>query len=488
MSAAPDSCLQKGKVLLINPNLMRPPVVPIALDYLASALEASGFQVDALDLCFSDDVQGDIDDCFGRNAVLAVVISLRNADDTFFATQDFCLDHYRSIVDYVKTRTNAPIVLGGSGFSIMPQQVLSHYGLNLGIWGEGEYSLPLLLRRIAANEDYRDVPGLICRTESGFHARPPTYVDLSHTAAPGRTAVDNYRYYVEGGMGAVETKRGCPGQCIYCVDPVGKGRSVRMRSPRSVADEIESLLGMGIDHLHFCDSEINIPEEHARAVCLEMMARGLGERVRWYTYATPKGFNRELAQLFRRAGCVGINFGVDSASESMLRTLGRGFAIEDLSRTADVCREEGIATLYDLLLGGPGETGETMRETIDTMRSIAPDRVGASLGIRVFPHTKLAEMVSGEGPLEKNPSLHGRVSENDNLFYPVYYLSAELGPEPQRHLASLIGEDERFFFFGGDAGADRNYNYNDNTVLCEAIREGHRGAFWDILRRLQERG
>ena len=129
-----------------------------------------------------------------------------------------------------------------------------------------------------------------------------------------------------------------------------------------------------------------------------------------------------------------------------------------------------------------------MRETIDTMRSIAPDRVGASMGIRVFPHTRLAEIVRKEGPLDSQPSLHGTVSANDSLFYPVYYLSVHLGDEPHRQLAKLIAGDQRFFFFGGDAGADRNYNYNENTVLCDAIRAGHRGAFWDILRKLQERG
>jgi radical SAM superfamily enzyme YgiQ (UPF0313 family) len=287
-------------------------------------------------------------------------------------------------------------------------------------------------------------------------------------------------------MGNIETKRGCPKDCIYCVDPVGKGKKLRLRSPQSVSDEIEALLEMGIDHLHFCDSEFNIPEQHARDICLEMAARGLGDKLRWYTYATPAGFSQELAALFRKAGCIGVNFGVDSGCDNMLRSLGRDFSVEDLSQTADACRNEGIVSMFDLLLGGPGETRQSLRETIETMKRISPNRVGASLGIRVFPQTRLAEMVRKQGPLNENSSLHGSVSGNDSFFAPIYYISSDLSPDASEYLAQLVDGDDRFFFFGTTAGADKNYNYNDNTILSDAIKAGYRGAFWDILRRIGE--
>ena len=127
---------------------------------------------------------------------------------------------------------------------------------------------------------------------------------------------------------------------------------------------------MGIDHLHFCDSEFNIPEDHARDICLELMRRGLGDKIRWYAYASPVPFSQELAALCRKAGCAGIDFGVDSGSDGMLRRLGREFSVADLSRTAEVCHHEGIVFMYDLLLGGPGETRESMRETIETMKRL----------------------------------------------------------------------------------------------------------------------
>ena len=473
----------RGKVLLVNPNQMKPPVAPLALDYLAHALKKSGFQVDLLDLCFSTDVSLEIESYFASNDVLAVAVTLRNTDDTYLASQDFCIDRYKQVIDLLKVKTDAPIILGGSGFSIMPQAILSYYGLDLGIWGEGEFSLPLLVDRIAAKQDYHDVPGLVYRSGKGFHANKSKYLDLSHIAPAERSLVNNRRYFVEGGMGGVESKRGCPKGCIYCADPVGKGKKLRLRSPQSVAAEIESLLEMGIDHLHFCDSEFNIPENHALNICLELVRRGLGDKVRWYAYASPVPFSQELAALCRKAGCAGIDFGVDSGCDTMLFRLGREFSVADLSRTAEVCHQEGIIFMYDLLVGGPDEARESMRETIETMKKLSPDRVGTSMGVRIFPQTKMAELIQKQCPLPENPNLHGTIEQNDNFFKPIFYLSASLGPDAVGYLTKLIGGDERFFFVS-PSGAERNYNYNDNSVLVNAIKAGYRGAFWDILRRL----
>ena len=485
MPTARRSAKARGKVLLVNPNQMKPPVAPIALDYLAHSLKQSQFQVNLLDLCFSADIARDIKSYLTRNDVLAVAVTLRNTDDTYFASSDFCIDRYKKVIDLLKAQTDVPIILGGSGFSVMPEAILKYHGLDLGIWGEGELALPLLVERMASRRYCSDVPGLVYRNGEGFIANKPKYLDLNSLSAPKRDMIDNRRYFIEGGMAGIETKRGCPQKCIYCADPLSKGKKLRLRSPQSVADEMESLLEMGIDHFHFCDSEFNIPEEHARGICLELIARGLGDRVRWYTYASPVPFSRELAALCLKAGCAGIDFGVDSGCDAMLRRLGRDFAVADISRTADVCHQQGMVFMYDLLLGGPGETRESLKETVEIMKKISPDRVGVSSGVRIAPGTRLAALVLREGHLDKNASLRGTVKDNDNFFYPIFYLSADMGADAPEYLSRLIGADERFFFASPSA-AERNYNYNDNTVLVNAIKSGYRGAFWDILRRLRD--
>lgn len=473
------------RVLLINPNRMKPATAPLALDYLGEALQRQGFTVDLLDLCFSDETIRDVDGYFNLTQPDLVGVTLRNTDDVYFASQDFCLEKYREIVDYIRERTDTPVVLGGSGFSIAPEAVLDYFGLDLGVWGEGEYALPLLAKTLAAGGDLSEVPGLVYRVGNSFLRNAPAYIDFSGQPALRRDIVDNLRYFNEGGMAGIESKRGCTQQCTYCADPLGKGTTVRLRPPVTVVEEIQLLLDRGIDHFHFCDSEFNLPAAHAAGVCAEIVRRGLGGRIRWYAYASPAPFSSELAALFASSGCAGVDFGADSGSDRMLRGLGRHFSVEDLTKTARLCHEYGLVFMYDLLLGGPGETRDSIKETIDMMKRLSPHRVGVSLGVRLFPGTRLAAQVKAQGSLVENPNLKGRVVGNESLLAPVFYLSADLGLDAESYVENLIGGDERFLFASREAGA-ANYNYNDNSLLEQAIKEGYRGAYWDILRRLAE--
>lgn len=499
-------------VLLVNPNRMKPPVAPLALDYLGEALRCAGFTVDLLDLCFSEDPIREIQRYFASHEPLLTAVTIRNTDDVYYVSQDFCLEKYREIIDCLPRSPDVPIVLGGCGYSIFPEAILDYYDIDLGIWGEGEMALPSLAQQIADRGDLSEVPGLVYRVNDrqsmgGVAPRrigaggpePPTvggrggkaafrrsaagHFDLSRGGPLPRNIVDNGRYFREGGQVGIEAKRGCPLRCSYCADFLGKS-GLSLRSPKSVVDEMALLVRRGMDHFHFCDSEFNLPASNAEEVCAEIIARGLGEKVRWYAYTSPAPFTEELAGLFRQAGCAGLDFGADSGNNLVLRNLGRSFSKEDLVRTGDICRRYGLVFMYDLLLGGPGETRESLKETIDLMKQVSPDRVGVSLGVRLFPGTRLAGRVLEAGPLASNPNLRGRVSGNESLLAPVFYLSTEMGWDCETYLSDLIGGDERFLFASGEAA---NYNYNDNSVLVQAIKEGYRGAYWDILRRVKDK-
>jgi len=474
-----------GRILLINPNQMKPAVAPIALDYLAQALEGRGHEVELLDLCFLDDIGPALDEYLLGSRFHAIGLTIRNTDDCYYLSQDFFLPRYNELVHQIRARTQAPIIVGGFGFSLLPERTLEYLQLDFGIIGEGEDALPILLDRLVTGEDFSHIPGLVYRARDGFRRNPPFSLNLARLDLCARKWVDNVRYFQEGGMGNIETKRGCDRACIYCADPIVKGRKIRVRPPKAVADELEVLLERGIDYLHLCDSEFNLPEEHAKAVCQEIIKRGLGEKLHWYAYLSPQPFSKDLALLMKEAGCQGIDFGVDSGNEHMLKMLGRDFAPQDLRQTANICHACDIVFMYDLLLGGPGETKETIRETIQLMKLLNPSRVGVSLGVRIYPGTRLAEIVKGEGRLDKNQNLQGQVRDNEGLFAPIFYLSQELGPSPSTFLKDLVGGDERFFLGSGDE-IEQNYNYNNNSVLVQAIREGYRGAFWDILRKLVE--
>jgi radical SAM superfamily enzyme YgiQ (UPF0313 family) len=474
----------REKVLLVNPNLMKPPVSPVALDYLANAVENAGFEPVLLDLAFSNNVEKDIEDALKKQFIL-VGVSIRNIDDSYMASKDFCLERTKRIVSDIAAHTEAPIVLGGIGYSLFPLPVFEYCGGAFGVMGDGEGVLALLARRLSRQKPYDDIPGLTYRVADGVQMNAPVTLDLTRQSLSAREFVDNERYQREGGAVGFETKRGCEQRCVYCADPVAKGRMMRLRPPADVALELKRMVQRGIDTFHTCDSEFNLPKAHAQEVCKEITRTAVNRTIRWYAYCSPREFTEEIAYFMRRAGCVGIDFGVDSGSPRMLKILAREFLVEDLKRVARLCHEHEIAFMFDLLLGAPGETRETLRETIELMKALEPDRVGISFGVRIYPNTALERFVRKQGFTARNANLCGAVEGNETMLRPVYYCESALGDDAFEYIHSLIGGDKRFLIGSKDPVAE-NYNYNDNSLLVQAIKKGYRGAFWDILRRYEQ--
>jgi radical SAM superfamily enzyme YgiQ (UPF0313 family) len=212
-------------------------------------------------------------------------------------------------------------------------------------------------------------------------------------------------------------------------------------------------------------------------VCDEIVRRGLGEKLRLYAYCSPVPFNRELAVSMKKAGFAGINFGVDSGDNEMLLRLKHHYAAENILNVAECCKDAGLSVMFDLLLGAPGETRESLRATINLMKQAAPTRIGVNIGVRVYPGTELADTI-------KRPEFAKGVIGSSGRLEPVFYFEPDLAPVMTQVLEELIGDDKRFFFFDPNK-PDQNYNYNANLRLIEAVRAGLRGAYWDILGRIE---
>lgn len=462
-------------IALINTNRMKPPIAPIGLEYVAETLVKTGHRVEILDLCWENDTESAIGNFFKEKNFDLVGITLRNTDDCAFTSRKSFIDSFVRIVNSVSDKTEAVVVLGGVGFSTMPEQILELCKADAGVWGDGEVSFRELAGRIEAKKDWLDLPNLITQRGSNW-VRNPLYAASPEELPPmDRDQFDNIRYFNEGGQAGFETKRGCPEKCVYCADPVAKGNRTRVRSPESVVHELKKLLGQGIDRLHTCDSEFNIPEWHAEEVCREIISADLGKRLQWYAYCSPVPFSRELAGLMSAAGCAGINFGVDSGDAGILKRLNRNFTPEDILTAARVCKESGIAVMFDLLLGSPGETKESVTGTIELMKQSQADVIGMNTGVRVYPGTRLKVQV-------ETPDLKTGLVEGEGPADPVFYIDAGVRDCIFELLDSLIGNNRRFFFFD-PSKPDRNYNYNSNKRLIDAIQKGYRGAYWDILRK-----
>ena len=465
------------RIALVNTNRIKPPIAPIGLEYVAETLGATGQTVEVLDLCWEEDWKSAIGRFLESRSVDLIGVTLRNTDDCAFTSRQSFLGEFQEMINVLRRHSSARIVLGGVGFSVMPEQVLSLVDVDAGIWGDGEWTFAELANRLERKREIFDLPNLLWRKNGGWKRNPALLHSLVDLPPMSRNWVDNRRYFREGGQAGIETKRGCPSHCIYCADPLAKGKIVRLRPPKAVVNELESLLAQGIDHFHTCDSEFNLPPEHTMEICQEIIHRHLGQKLRWYAYLSPTPFSGELARAMASAGCAGINFGVDHGDEEILLRLGRNFKPQDIMHAARLCKEAGIAVMFDILIGSPGESRESIRRMIELIRRAEPDRVGVAVGVRVYPGTVLDDQVQ-EG--KRSKGLWGGEDPRD----PLFFLEPQIGLVVFEFLDELIAGDPRFFFFDPKR-PERNYNYNANQRLVEAIRQGYSGAYWDILRRIQ---
>ncbi|MCP4613899.1 MAG: radical SAM protein [Planctomycetes bacterium] len=467
---------------------MVPPIGPIGLDYIATSARKAGIEVDIVDLCLSDDPLKMLEGYFSANSPELVGLSFRNTDDCFWPSARCFVPDLAETISKIRKMTDAPIVIGGVGFSIFARRIVEYTGVDFGICGDGEQAIVSLYNELQRSRWFESIDGLIWRANGDVYSNRPSWPDPL-SLPTNRDQIDNRAYFEKGGQCGLETKRGCNRGCIYCADHLSKGATIRLREPTEVADEAQSLIAQGIEVLHLCDAEFNIPRKHAYAVCEEFIRRSIGKSLSWYTYMSVIPFDAELAKVMRKAGCIGINFTGDSASSLMLNTYRQPHSKEDIALAVRWCRDNDINVMIDLLIGGPGETPDTVKQTIDFIKQIDPDCAGASLGIRVYPGTPMANIMANEGEAETNLNIHRKYSGPIDLFQPTFYISQALGQQPARLVKDLIAGDKRFFEPAEperlEGGQSKDHNYNDNLELTEAIENGQRGAYWDILRKLR---
>lgn len=468
---------------LINANRVQPLVAPIGLDYVAAAARAAKIQTDVLDLALETDPRA-LEVYFSKHTPRLVGVTFRNLDDCFWPSCHSYLPDLVELVQQLRRVSDAPIVLGGVGLSLFVQRLTELSGADFGIRGDGEEAIVSLYTELGGARDWSKVPGLCFRRGGEWISTAAAWPEALNHVRP-RDAIDNRAYYLSGGQGGIESKRGCPRRCIYCADPNAKGRRVRCRAPDAVAEEAAALLAQGVETLHFCDGEFNVPRSHAMAVCDALVARGLQQRLRFYVYAAVRPFDAEFAHKLKLAGCAGINFTADSADPEVLLTYRAAHRFKHLAECVRLCREVGITCMLDLLLGGPAETPESLTHTLRQLQALEPDCVGAGLGMRLYPDTPVIDVLTRLGVFESMAGIKRHYQGPLDLIWPTFYVAPALGPAPSRLIQELIGNDARFFPPVDEHAVTpaADHNYNDNSLLRRAIEGGARGAYWDVLRR-----
>jgi len=449
-------------VLLISANRERDPypVFPIGLSYLAAPLTQAGHTLSVLDLCFELEPEAALSAALAAQRPAAIVISLRNLDNVTWPGSHSYLPGLRVIVE--TCRACGTVIVGGSGFSLMPLEVLAAVGADFGIAGEGEEVLPLLLARIEAGADAADLPGVVVAGASSFV--PPRLI--SRIYSPERSLFNVARYHSEGGMANVQTKRGCPFSCTYCTYPHLEGRVMRLRPVEEILTEIRSLVhDFGVSYLYFVDDIFNYPPAFASELCRAMATEKLP--VNWSAFINPDFITPQLMEEMLAAGCDAVEFGSDSGSPLMLKNLRKSFSVEDLRMASRLCREMGVDFAHYMLFGGPGETRETILETFALMDEVEPTAVITMTGIRIYPNTTLHRTAIDEGIID----------ESTSLLEPVFYIS----PPIQDCFAELITSE---------AMKRRNWivpglEVNASSAMLDAIRLFKvKGPLWKMIKGL----
>lgn len=297
-----------------------------------------------------------------------VGLSIRNVDNLAWPGVVSYLPEIREAVARVRRYYPAErVILGGAGYSIFGARLAGALGLPPGVAGAGETALWERLGGAPAAGDEPDF---------SYH----------QDAAPEALQ----RYYRDGGMLGIQSRRGCPFACTYCTYPLLEGRALRLRPPAGVVAELRALREQhGVAVCYFVDCLFN----HPRAYTLDLLhaLRDARLDVRWYAFASPAGWDAELARAMAQAGCAGVEFGSESGDPLSLRDWGKPYGPESLREASRCCREAGVKFCHYLLLGAPGETPAGIAATVELLRRCEPSTVIVSIGARVYPGTPLEQ-------------------------------------------------------------------------------------------------
>ena len=450
------------RVVLISANReQRPqPVYPLGLDCLRAVCDAAGFTTMFLDLNFD---QEEIEHRLALFQPDAALLGIRNIDSIESANNRFYLPGIKGAVESIRrvsTASACPIVLGGSGFSLFPREILTETGADCGVVGPGEHVLIELLERLKNGGKLDEVPGVVYRKNGDVLINPPCGCSTIPAVA-NRPAELVRRYWEKGAQINVMTKRGCRLSCIYCTYPYLEGREILQRSIPDVVNEIETLQREHrVNDFYIVDSVFNLAPDTPDLFSAELMSRKLD--VKWTSCFSPKGITAERLKLWKAAGLSGLEFGIDTVSDRLLPRYGKNFTVQEALSAGRACAAAGLPYSFFLLLAGPGETAETLEETVANCAKLPRAVFLVLVGMRIYPNT----------PLHRIAIAEGIVSPETELLTPVFYFSPQLDPDYLQTCLDQLSGRVNWIIAG--------YGLKEREEIAGVLRRrGRRGSLWD---------
>ena len=395
------------KILLVSANTLKVPypVYPIGLDHVAASIDARHV-VQIADLNVVGGAEA-LADTIKQFAPDLVGISLRNIDNTDTTEPMGYIGGYRSVVEAVRRSCEAPVVLGGSGFTLFPRRIMQALGADYGIVGEGE-RLNQLIDTLESGQIPRNLPGIVVKG-AGLGDLPPPWQGDRY-ARPHRPPDHLEWYLAHGAMLNLQTKRGCPFRCIYCTYPLIEGRRLRLVDPMEAARTALALEEAGARYLYITDSSFNADIDHSLAVARAFKQTGL--KIPWGAFFTPMALPDGYFDTLAAAGLKHVEFGTDALSEAVLKAYAKPFTVDQVVSAHEAALAAGRHVAHYLLLGGPGETLQTLDETLACADRLRRTVLFLFCGMRIYPHTALCRQAVAEQDLAADTDLLKRTKRD----------------------------------------------------------------------------
>jgi lipid biosynthesis B12-binding/radical SAM protein len=440
------------KVLLISANVtLSPyPIYPLGVSMVAAALVKSGHTVQQSDFLLQNSSLEAVGNEIEQFKPDLVGISIRNIDNVNLMNEQYYIQNVRNIVDTIRKCTDVKVLLGGAGFSLIPDLILQETGADFGIIGEGE----VLAVEFANNAEQGIYP-----QERLLGPSPRLPGGSIKSALYDEQLVEYYLH--SGNIASIQTKRGCTHKCVYCTYPLLEGTELRRRDAREVVDDIELLRDKhNTKYIFFVDSVLNDEEGAYLDVVDEMLRRDVC--IPWTGFIKPGGLTDEIVERMKRTGFASAEVGADAACDRTLRGMGKNFTFQDVVECNDLLVRHGIATSHFFMFGGPGETEETVQEGIRNILGLKKCVSFIFMGIRILPNTPLARIAIKENV----------ISSDNGLLKPTYYLSPAIDRQWLEDTLTQAFSGVRHCVFPPDA-------MEGSLQLLHKL--GYTGPLWDLL-------
>lgn len=368
------------RFLIMSFNLCRDPypVYPLGMGVIASAVRSAGHEVRQFDL-LSQGI-GRLESLLREFKPDYIGISIRNLDTVNSRSGEKNLIRTPlELLKFIRERSSAPVILGGAGFSVLPEQVMKLMDAEYGIAGEGESAILTLL-------DGKKHPHGLYRIHSGSQSAPLYDPEILNF------------YQEETHIIPVQTKRGCPFECAYCTYPGLEGHSIRERGMDSVLDQLEELHTAYPDSMfYFVDAVFNDPQKHFHTLLEGMEKRNM--ILPFAAFLSPFMLEEEEIIRMRERGMIAAELGVDAASDETLAGLRKNFTFAKAAECSENLLKQKIGVTTNVMFGGPNETWGTVEKGIRNLRALEPAYTMIFSGIRIYPGTPLYERACAENKI-----------------------------------------------------------------------------------------